>query len=306
MLEVDQITLVPVETDSTTVLDQDPDQDLHLDLLVHLRDQLDLLQDVPQPDPHHPQGHSRHLHQDKEAVQDQTDQLVVLDQVDSEVAMDPLVSEVMDLLVVPDQVDSMVAMDLLVVPDLVVVPDLLVSVVVMDLLVDPDLLVSAVVTDLLVVPDLVVDPDLLVVLDQVVTVAVMDLLVLVVAMDLLDVLVLVAVTAVQDLMAHKNLVEAVKVAASKVRFPNSSLAVPTASHPFPVPVPSNPQLSTNSKGLTSTSLAQVVSVTSMIPSVPKYVTDPVFSDIQQIATNSTNVTGTNGLKSTHCTYSRVL
>ena len=123
VLEVGRATLVPVETGST-VLDQDPNQDL----LVHLRDQLHPLQDVPLTDHHpHPQDHFHRSHQDKEAVQDQTDQLVVLDQVASEVAMDPLVLEVMDLLVVPDQVDSMVVMDLLVVLDLdlVVVPDLL-------------------------------------------------------------------------------------------------------------------------------------------------------------------------------------
>ena len=84
------------------------------------------------------------------------------------------------------------------------------------------------------------------------------------------------------------------------------LAVLTASHQLPVQAPKNPLFSTNSKEQISTNLDPEVSEISMIQSDPKSAIDPDFSDIPQIAINSTNAIGINGLKSTPYMCSLVL
>lgn len=286
MLVVARTMLVLEEIDSI-ILDQDPVQDPLKDLLVHLKDQLHPLQDVLQTD-HLPHLQSQdHFHPslplavqdlvvvpdllDLVVVPDLLDLVVVLDHLVLEVVTDLLVPEVTDLLVVPDQVDSMEEMDLLVDLDLLVDPDLLVLVVVMDPLVVPDQVVMAVDLDLLalaVITDLLDVPDPVVVLDHLVSEVVTDLLVVldqvvtVVVMVLPDVLVLVAVMAVQDqIMVLKNLAEVVKVAGSKVQFPNKTV-VPKPS--LTVPITRNQQFSTNSRAPISINLVLVVSVTSMI------------------------------------------
>jgi hypothetical protein len=129
---------------------------------------------------------------------------------------------------------------------------------------------------------------------------------MVVETDLPDVPDLVVVMAALDPMAaQKNPVEAVKAADSKVASLNY-LAVLTALHQLPVQAPKNPLFSTNSKEQISTNLDPEVSEISMIQSDPKSAIDPDFSDIQQIAINSTNAIGINGLKSTPSMCSLVL
>jgi len=138
------------------------------------------------------------------------------------------------------------------------------------------------------------------------TVDVPDLTEMVVEMDLPDVQDLEAEMGALDPMGvHKNPVEAVKAADSKVASLNY-LAVLTASHQLPVLVPKNPQFSTNSKEQISINLDPEVSEISMIQSDPKSAIDLDFSDIQQIAINSTNAIGINGLKSTPYMCSLVL
>jgi len=145
--------------------------------------------------------------------------------------------------------------------------------------------------DALDLPEMVADP---------------DLTEMVVETDLPDVPDLVVVMAALDPMAaQKNPVEAVKAADSKVASLNY-LAVLTASHQLPVQAPKNPLFSTNSKEQISTNLDPEVSEISMIQSDPKSAIDPDFSDIPQIAINSTNAIGINGLKSTPYMCSLVL
>jgi len=333
MLEV--APLVPeTEIDSTMVLDQDPgqdpSQDHHQDLLHLLQQgQLDLLKDQLLDHPHPHQGHS--MQEAKEAVLGQMDPQADPDQV---VVPDPpkhpavptvllemtvpqfstlsLVLVTIDLLVVP-QLE--VALDLLAAPDLavteaetemVVVLDPQDLVAIMDLLVAPvpvdvlDLLADLAQVDAPDLPEMVDAPDLPeMVVDP-------DLTEMVVETDLPDVPDLVVVMAALDPMdAQKNPVEAVKVADSKVASLNY-LAVLTASHQLPVQAPKNPLFSTNSKEQISTNLDPEVSEISMIQSDPKSAIDPDFSDIPQIAINSTNAIGINGLKSTPYMCSLVL
>ena len=253
------------------------------------------------------------------------DLLVVLQPV---VALDLLVAldlpDAPDLVVMVAETEMVVALDLLDAPDLVVteaetemviVLDPQVLVAIMDLLVAPvpvdvlDLLADLALED---APDLVEMVDVLDlpvtvdVLDLPVMVDVPDLTEMVVETDLPDVPDLVVVMAALDPMdAQKNPVEAVKAADSKVASLNY-LAVLTASHQLPVLAPKNPQFSTNSKEQISTNLDPEVSEISMIQSDPKSAIDPDFSDIQQIAINSTNAIGINGLKSTPYMCSLVL
>lgn len=335
-----------MEIDSTMVLDQDPGQDLNQDHpqdLLHLlqQGQLDLLKDQLL-DPHHPhQGHS--MQEAKEAVLVQMDPQADPDQV---VVPDPpkhpavptvllemtvpqfstlsLVLETIDLLVVLHPVvarDLLADLDLLDAQDLLDAPDLVVTEAVTEMVVvlDPqdsvaimDLLVALVPVDVL---DLLADlaqvdapdlPEMVDALDLLEMVADPDLTETVVETDLPDVPDLVVVMAALDPMAaQKNPVEAVKAADSKVANLNY-LAVLTASHQLPVQAPKNPLFSTNSKEQISTNLDPEVSEISMIQSDPKSAIDPDFSDIPQIAINSTNAIGINGLKSTPYMCSLVL
>lgn len=334
------------EIDSTMVLDQDPGQDPsqdHPQDPLHLlqQGQLDLLKDQLL-DPHHPhQGHS--MQEAKEVVLVQMDLQADPDQV---VVPDPpkhpdvptvllemtvpqfstlsLVLATIVLLVVPQlevALDPLADLDLLVALDLPDAPDLVVmeaetemvvvldpqdSVAIMDLLVAP---VLADVLDLLADLAQVDAPDLLEMVDAPdlpETVVAPDLTEMVVETDLPDVQDLVVVMAALDPMdAQKNPVEAVKAADSKVASLNCP-AVLTASHQLPVQAPKNPLFSTNSKEQISTNLDPEVSEISMIQSDPKSAIDPDFSDIQQIAINSTNAIGINGLKSTPYMCSLVL
>ena len=334
------------EIDSTMVLDQDPGQDPsqdHPQDPLHLlqQGQLDLLKDQLL-DPHHPhQGHS--TQEAKEAVLGQMDPQADPDQV---VVLDPpkhpdvptvllemtvpqfstlsLVLATIDLLVVPQlevALDPLADLDLLVALDLPDAPDLVVmeaetemvvvldpqdSVAIMDLLVAP---VLADVLDLLADLAQVDAPDLLEMVDAPdlpETVVAPDLTEMVVETDLPDVQDLVVVMAALDPMAaQKNPVEAVKAADSKAANLNCP-AVLTASHQLPVQAPKNLLFSTNSKEQISTNLDPEVSEISMIQSDPKSAIDPDFSDIQQIAINSTNAIGINGLKSTPYMCSLVL
>lgn len=333
--------MVPeTEIDSTMVLDQDPGQDPsqdHPQDPLHLlqQGQLDLLKDQLL-DPHHPhQGHS--MQEAKEAVLVQMDPQADPDQV---VVPDPpkhpdvptvllemtvpqfstlsLVLATIVLLVVPQlevALDPLADLDLPDAPDLVVmeaetemvvVLDPQDSVAIMDLLVAP---VLADVLDLLADLAQVDAPDLLEMVDAPdlpETVVAPDLTEMVVETDLPDVPDLVVVMAALDPMdAQKNPVEAVKAADSKVASLNCP-AVLTASHQLPVQAPKNPLFSTNSKEQISTNLDPEVSEISMIQSDPKSAIDPDFSDIQQIAINSTNAIGINGLKSTPYMCSLVL
>ena len=339
MLEV--APLVPeTEIDSTMVLDQDPVQDPsqdHPQDPLHLlqQGQLDLLKDQLL-DPHHPHQDPS-MQEAKEAVLDQMDPQADPDQV---VVPDPpkhpavptvllemtvpqfstlsLVLVTIDLLVVLQPVvalDPLVDLDLLDAPDLVVTEAETEMVVVQDpqdLVAIMDLLVALVLVDVLDhradlaqvdAPDL---PEMVDVPDLPVMVADPDLTEMVVETDLPDVPDLGVVMAALDPMGvHKNPVEAVKAVDSKVASLNY-LAVLTASHQLPVQAPKNPQFSTNSKEQISTNLDPEVSEISMIQSDPKSAIDPDFSDIQQIAINSTNAIGINGLKSTPYMCSLVL
>jgi len=248
-----------------------------------------------------------------------------------EVALDPLADldlpVVLDLQDVPDLVameaetemvvvldpqDLVAIMDLLVALVLVVVPDLLANLAQVDV---PDLPETVAAPDLQemvdapALPEMVDAPDLLEMVDAPdlpEMVADLDLTEMVVETDLPDVPDLVVVMAAQDPMdAQKNPVEAVKAADSKVANLNY-LAVLTASLQLLVQAPKNLQFSTNSKEQISTNLDLEVSEISMIPSDPKSAIDPDFSDIQQIAINSTNAIGINGLKSTPYMCSLVL
>ena len=244
------------------------------------------------------------------------DLLVVLQPV---VALDLLVAldlpDAPDLVVMVAETEMVVALDLLDAPDLVVTEAETEMVVVLDpqvLVAIMDLLVAPVPVDVLdLLADLALEdaPDLVEMVDAPdlpEVVADRDLTEMVVEMDLLDVLDLVVVMAALDPMdAQKNPVEAVKAADSKVASLNY-LAVLTASHQLPVQAPKNPLFSTNSKEQISTNLDPEVSEISMIPSDPKSAIDPDFSDIQQIAINSTNAIGINGLKSTPYMCSLVL
>ena len=329
--------MVPeTEIDSTMVLDQDPGQDPsqdHPQDPLHLlqQGQLDLLKDQLL-DPHHPHQDPS-MQEAKEAVLDQMDPQADPDQV---VVPDPpkhpavptvllemtvpqfstlsLVLATIDLLVVPQlevALDPLVDLDLLDAPDLVVTeaetemvvvldPQDLVAI--MDLLVVPvlvdvlDLLADLAQVDAPDLPEMVADPDLPE------TVGVPDLMEMV---DLPDVQDLEAEMAALDPMGPKNPVEAVKAADSKAASLNCP-AVLTASHQLPVQALKNPLFSTNSKEQISTNLDPEVSEISMIQSDLKSAIDPDFSDIQQIAINSTNAIGINGLKSTPYMCSLVL
>ena len=338
--------VLETEIDSTMVLDQDPgqdpSQDHHQDLLHLLQQgQLDLLKDQLL-DPHHPQqGHS--TQEAKEAVlgqmdpQADPDQVVVpdlpkhpavptvlLEMTVPQFSTLSLVLETIDLLVVRQPVvalDLLADLDLAVARDLLDAPDLVVTAAETEMVVvlDPQDLVA--IMDLLVAPvpvdvlDLLADlaqvdaPDLVEMVDAPglpEMVADPDLTAMVVETDLPDVPDLVVVMAALDPMdAQKNPVEAVKAADSKVASLNY-LAVLTASHQLPVQAPKNPLFSTNSKEQISTNLDPEVSEISMIQSDPKSAIDPDFSDIPQIAINSTNAIGINGLKSTPYMCSLVL
>ena len=327
--------MVPeTEIDSTMVLDQDPDQDLsqdhHQDPLHLLQQgQLDLLKDQLL-DPHHPhKGHS--MQEAKEAVLVQTDPQADPDRV---VVPDPpkhpdvptvllemtvpqfstlsLVLATIVLLVVPQlevALDPLADPDLAVALDLPDALDLVVTEAETEMVVDLHLPVLVDVLDLLADLAQVDAPDLLEMVDAPdlpETVVAPDLTEMVVETDLPDVQDLVVVMAALDPMdAQKNPVEAVKAADSKVANLNCP-AVLTASHQLPVQAPKNPLFSTNSKEQISTNLDPEVSEISMIQSDPKSAIDPDFSDIQQIAINSTNAIGINGLKSTPYMCSLVL
>ena len=322
---------------------QDPNQDHPQDPLHLLQQgQLDLLKDQLLDHPHPHQGHS--MQEAKEAVlgqmdpQADPDQVVVpdppkhpavptvlLEMTVPQFSTLSLVLVTIDLLVVPQlevALDPLADPDLLVALDLPDAPDLAVTeaetemVVVLDpqdLVAIMDLLVAPVQVDVL---DLLADlaqvdapdlPEMVDALDLPEMVADPDLTEMVVETDLPDVPDLVVVMAAQDPMdAQKNPVEAVKVADSKVASLLNYLAVLTASHQLPVQAPKNPLFSTNSKEQISTNLDLEVSEISMIQSDPKSAIDPDFSDIQQIAINSTNAIGINGLKSTPYMCSLVL
>ena len=336
MLEV--APLVPeTEIDSTMVLDQDPgqgpSQDHHQDLLHLLQQgQLDLLKDQLLDHPHPHQGHS--MQEAKEAVLGQMDPQADPDQV---VVPDPPKHPAVPTVLLEMTVPQFSTLSLVLATiDLLVVPQLEVA---LDPLADPDLLVAL---DLPDAPDLAVteaETEMVVVLDPQDLVAIMDLLVAPVPVDVLDLLadlaqvdapdlpemvvdpdltemvvetdlpdvpdLVVVMAALDPMAAQKNPVEAVKAADSKVANLNY-LAVLTASHQLPVQAPKNPLFSTNSKEQISTNLDPEVSEISMIQLDPKSAIDPDFSDIQQIAINSTNAIGINGLKSTPYMCSLVL
>ena len=92
-------------------------------------------------------------------------------------------------------------------------------------------------------------------------------------------------------------------AASKARNPFLLPDDPALLLPSHGQVPNVPPFLTNSRGPITINSDPVATGTSATQSDPKFANVRVFSDILQIVTNFTSVTGTNGLKNSQCTCS---